>query len=161
MLYEVITMNETETLLNVKGEIEQIILTGILPEQERNALLGELELILSFLEYNRIGDMSRRHRRALELLEGPATLISNRSTWPFGSPSVLYLYWREAGKLEEELSRITSYNVCYTKLLRHGNLLWICSVYWMCKWSVQIKLGRYRHQNLAVSMCTAITDGSV
>ena len=50
-----------------------------------------MELLLSFLEYNRIDAMSRRHRRALELLRGPAALINTKSTWTFGSPSILYM----------------------------------------------------------------------
>lgn len=82
---------------------------------------GELELLLSFLEYNRIDAMSERHRRALELLGGAATLINNKSTWTFGSPSVLYMYWRESGKLDEELEQMDECMPYYYRLSKgHG-----------------------------------------
>ena len=46
--------------------------------------------------------MSKHHRKAYELLGHKASLINLRSTWTFGSPSVLLLYHRSAGKLSEE-----------------------------------------------------------
>ena len=87
----------------MQAEIADCISESQLPQTDKDALRGEMELLLSFLEYNRIDAMSARHRRALELLGGPARLISVRSTWTFGSPSVLYMFWRESGKLDEEL----------------------------------------------------------
>ncbi|WP_347489862.1 LuxR C-terminal-related transcriptional regulator [Desulfoscipio sp. XC116] len=96
-------LHENQKLLTLKEEIQQVIEQSDLPQDQKNALSGEMELLLSFLEYNRIDAMSRRHRRALELLNGPATLISVKSTWTFVSPSVLYMFYRESGKLDEEL----------------------------------------------------------
>ncbi len=99
-------LGENAKLLSMQGEIEDCIRESALPEHEKDALRGEMELLLSFLEYNRIDAMSRRHRRALGLLGGPARLISVKSTWTFGSPSVLYMFWRESGHLEEELDQM-------------------------------------------------------
>ncbi|TWH57772.1 LuxR family maltose regulon positive regulatory protein [Desulfitobacterium sp. LBE] len=99
-------LHENQKLLAMKGEIQQVIEQSDLPDAEKNALSGEMELLLSFLEYNRIDAMSARHRRALELLGGPAALINVKSTWTFGSPSVLYMFYRESGKLDEELSQM-------------------------------------------------------
>ena len=66
--------------------------------------------------------MSACHRKALELLNGPARLISLRSAWTFGVPSVLCLYWRESGKLQEELQEMDTCMPIYYKLTRgHGS----------------------------------------
>ncbi len=96
-------LHENHKLITMEGEIRQIIEEGNIVAEEKDKLLGETELLLSFLEYNRIDAMSRRHKRALELLKGPATLINVKSAWTFGSPSVLYMFYRDSGKLEEEL----------------------------------------------------------
>ena len=106
----------------MQAEIEDCILQSDLAEREKDALRGEMELLLSFLGYNRIEDMSRRHRRALELLGGPARLISVRSTWTFGSPSVLYMFWRESGCLEDELDQMDRCMPYYYRLTGgHGS----------------------------------------
>lgn len=114
-------LHENAQLIAMQGEIAQIIRESDLPQQRKNELQGEMELLLSFLEYNRIGDMSRRHRRALELLDGPAALINRKSTWTFGSPSIFYMYWRESGKLAEELAQMDECMPIYYELTRgHG-----------------------------------------
>ena len=67
--------------------------------------------------------MSVHHRRALMLLGGPAHLINPKSTWTFGSPSVLYLFWRESGKLEEELEEMDRCMPVYYELAGgHGSV---------------------------------------
>lgn len=114
-------LHENEKLVAASGEIEQIIRESELSQRQKNRLLGEMELLLSFMEYNRIDAMSRRHRRALELLRGPAALINTKSTWTFGSPSILYMYWRETGKLSEELEQMDACMPIYYQLTQgHG-----------------------------------------
>lgn len=114
-------LGQNEELLRQKDEIENVISECSVSEEEKDAMRGELELLLSFLEYNRIDAMSGRHRRAFKLLGGPATLINNKSTWTFGSPSVLYMYWRESGKLNEELEQMDECMPYYYRLSRgHG-----------------------------------------
>ncbi|HCJ56113.1 MAG TPA: helix-turn-helix transcriptional regulator, partial [Clostridiaceae bacterium] len=111
-------LRENEKLLTFKEEILEIINESALSQVEKNALLGEMELLLSFLEYNRIDAMSARHRKALKLLGGPAALINIKSTWTFGSPSVLYLYYREKGKLDAELMQMDECMPYYYSLTR-------------------------------------------
>ncbi len=111
-----------EELIHRASEIEQIIEDSTIAVKEKDALHGEMELLLSFLEYNQIDAMSRRHRRSLELLRGPAKLINIRSTWTFGSPSVLHMFWRESGKLAEELDDMDRCMPVYYRLTSgHGN----------------------------------------
>jgi LuxR family maltose regulon positive regulatory protein len=114
--------HENEKLLALKEEIDAVIAESELPQAQKNGLQGEMELLLSFLEYNRIDAMSKRHRRALELLEGPATLINVKSTWTFGSPSVLYMFYRESGKLDKELAQMDQcMPIYYTLTGGHGS----------------------------------------
>jgi len=115
-------LNENQRLLSFKEEILKVIEQSNLPDAQKNALSGEMELLLSFLEYNRIDDMSKKHRKALDLLGGPATLINVKSTWTFGSPSVLYMFWRESGSLDEELIQMEEcMPVYYTLTSGHGS----------------------------------------
>ena len=65
---------------------------------------GELEFLLSLAAYNDIAAMSAHHRRANELLGRPTKLFGPGSPWTLGCPSVLFMFHRESGKLEEELT---------------------------------------------------------
>ncbi len=115
-------LHENRKLMAMEDEIRQITLQSDLPHGEKNRLLGEMELLLSFLEYNKIDAMSMRHRKALALLGGPAQLINAKSTWTFGSPSILFLYYREAGKLDEELGQMDECMPVYYALTEgHGS----------------------------------------
>ncbi len=75
-----------------------------MPEEERGDLLGECDLIMSFLCYNDISAMSRLHRSASAQMSRPAISIRNSGGWTFGSPSVLMMFYRAPGKLASELA---------------------------------------------------------
>ncbi len=72
-------------------------------EAERGNLLGECDLITSFLMYNDISAMSALHRSASERMSRPAISLSNKGGWSFGSPSVLMMYYRQGGELARYL----------------------------------------------------------
>lgn len=72
-------------------------------ETERNNLLGECDLIMSFLGYNDIAAMSRLHRSACQRMTRNAISIQKHGSWTFGSPSVLMMFHRETGKMNDEL----------------------------------------------------------
>ena len=115
-------IHENQRLLAMKEEIHQVIKESHLSDAQKNKLLGEMELLLSFLEYNQIDSMSERHQKALKLIGGPATLINVKSTWTFGAPSVLYMFWRESGKLKEELTQMDeSMPIYYALTEGHGS----------------------------------------
>lgn len=90
-----------------------------LNESTRNRLLGELELMLSFTAYNDINKMATYHRKAWELLDRPTSIVSNKSNWTFGSPSILYMFYRESGKLEEHVKDLQE-NLHYYSDLTNG-----------------------------------------
>lgn len=70
-------------------------------DDERAQLLGEYELILSYHAYNDLFKMRAHHEKAFALLNGAPRFIYTKNIFTFGAPSILYLYYRESGRLEE------------------------------------------------------------
>ena len=92
-----------------------------MPEEERGNLLGECDLIMSFLMYNDISEMSRLHRSASVRMSRPAISIQNSGGWTFGSPSVLMMFHRTPGNAEKELSEMDECMPHYYKITSgHG-----------------------------------------
>ena len=87
-----------------------------LSERERGDLLGECDLIMSFLCYNDISAMSRLHRSASAQMSRPAISIRSDGGWTFGSPSVLMMFHRTAGALESELAEMDECMPHYYKI---------------------------------------------
>lgn len=69
----------------------------------RKQLLGEYELLLSFTGYNDINKMSEHHQKASKLLCEPTSFIDMQANWTYGAPSVLHMFYRETGKLENHV----------------------------------------------------------
>ena len=92
-----------------------------LSDEERGNLLGECDLIMSFLCYNDIGAMSQLHRRASSQMSRPAISIQNNGGWTFGSPSVLMMFYRAPGELQSELAEMDECMPHYYKITgNHG-----------------------------------------
>ncbi|MDO5324649.1 MAG: LuxR C-terminal-related transcriptional regulator, partial [Clostridia bacterium] len=92
-------------------ELKSLLLTSIeeqpeMPSNERGDLLGECDLIMSFLCYNNISAMSRLHRSASAQMSRAAISIHKSGGWTFGSPSVLMMFHRAPGELESELAEM-------------------------------------------------------
>ena len=92
-------------------ELKQLLLDTVAehPEwsrEEKGNLMGECDLILSFLMYNDISAMSRLHRSASAQMCRPAISIQNSGGWTFGSPSVLMMFHRQPGQLDRELAEM-------------------------------------------------------
>jgi LuxR family maltose regulon positive regulatory protein len=64
---------------------------------------GELEMLLALTKYNDIAAMSAHHIRGYELMGRPTGLYPPESTWTMGCPSVLFMFHRESGKLQENV----------------------------------------------------------
>ena len=77
-----------------------------MPARERGNLLGESDLIMSFLCYNDISAMNRLHRSASAQMSRPAISIRRGGGWTFGSPSVLMMFYRAPGELPAELAEM-------------------------------------------------------
>ncbi len=92
-----------------------------LTERERNNLLGEAEIVLSFLEFNDISAMSVHHRRACELMDHHSYSLGNESPWTFGCPSILMTYHRTSGSLDRENAEMRECIPYYSRVTEdHG-----------------------------------------
>ena len=107
-------------------ELKDLLLASIrehpkLSEEERGNLLGECDLIQSFLMYNDISRMSQFHRSASEKMTRPAISIRSDGGWTFGSPSVLMMFHRKSGELDKELEEMNQCMPHYYKITNgHG-----------------------------------------
>lgn len=107
-------------------ELKALLLASIrehpkLSEEEKGNLLGECDLIQSFLMYNDISRMSQFHRSASEKMTRPAISIRSDGGWTFGSPSVLMMFHRKSGDLDKELEEMNQYMPHYYKITNgHG-----------------------------------------
>ena len=107
-------------------ELKELLLASIrehpkLSEEERGNLLGECDLIQSFLMYNDISRMSQFHRSASEKMTRPAISIRSDGGWTFGSPSVLMMFHRKSGDLDKELEELNQCMPHYYKITNgHG-----------------------------------------
>ena len=105
-------------------ELKALLLAAIeehpeLSEEERGNLLGECDLILSFLCYNDISAMSRLPRSASAQMSRPAISIQSGGGWTFGSPSVLMMFYRAPGELERELAEMDECMPHYYQVTNH------------------------------------------
>ena len=101
--------------------LESIAEHPTLSARERGDLLGECDLIESFLCYNDISAMSRLHRSASAQMSRPAVSIQSSGGWTFGSPSVLMMFYRAPGELESELAEMDECMPHYYKITgSHG-----------------------------------------
>ncbi|MCR4897076.1 MAG: LuxR C-terminal-related transcriptional regulator [Lachnospiraceae bacterium] len=110
----------------VMMEMKGILMASVennptMDETERGNLLGECDLITSFLMYNDISAMSALHRNASRMMSRPAISLSNKGGWTFGSPSVLMMYYRQPGELAKYLAEMDECMPHYYKITEgHG-----------------------------------------
>lgn len=117
-----VIQNKSERFARVCKELSELISSDQgLEERIRNEYLGELELLLSFTVYNQLKKMYMHHKKAWELLKRPTSIYENKVHWTFGSASVLYLYYRESGKLSENVRDLKELLPVYNRLTNgHG-----------------------------------------
>lgn len=107
-------------------EMKSLLLSAIeehpeMSQSKRGDLLGECDLITSFLYYNDISAMSRLHRSASAQMSRSAISIQKSGGWTFGSPSVLMMFYRESGALSKELAEMDECMPHYYKITNgHG-----------------------------------------
>lgn len=103
-------------------EIAALIPKTDFPEEEKSRLFGELALMQSFAEYNDIEQMGRCHAAAWDLIGGPSRLVDTSVPWTMGAASVLYMFHRQPGALQQELGSMRQYLPAYLRLADgHGS----------------------------------------
>ncbi len=92
-----------------------------LSEGEFQWLSGEFALMISLSKFNNIELMSEEQKKAYDLLGGASKLLTFVDGWTMDAPSVLYLFWRESGELQQELQSMDKCMPYYYKVTNcHG-----------------------------------------
>ncbi len=104
-------------MLELKNLVLKAAENPLLTQEERNNLLGDCDLMMSFLGYNDISAMSKLHKRACELMTRPSVSIQKNGSWTFGSPSVLMMFHRESGNLDSEIEEMNTCMPFYYKVV--------------------------------------------
>lgn len=80
-----------------------------LAEKLKNRILGELEIIKLFIDFNDCEKMVEHTNKAYELFDGGIScIIVRNSEFTFGLPHLLYAYYIESGSLKKTLDCIIS-----------------------------------------------------
>lgn len=91
-------VNEMKTYYESKTE---------LPEDIKNRILGEIEVISIFVAFNDAKKISEHAKKAYKLFNGGVSkVILRKAEFTFGVPHCLYLYYREPGKLKETVDNM-------------------------------------------------------
>ncbi len=109
-------------MLELKELLTEAVKTDAgLTQEQRENLLGECDLIMSFLCYNDIEGMSRLHRSACSKMTHTAQSIKTYGSFTFGSPSVLMMFHRTVGNMKQEVAVMENAMPFYYKLTdEHG-----------------------------------------
>ncbi|WMJ78236.1 MULTISPECIES: helix-turn-helix transcriptional regulator [unclassified Sedimentibacter] len=120
--FELFLLGKAEQFAELCGIIKKILENSADLEFEERKLSGEFMLLMSFSKFNDIYEMSKMHRKAYEMLQGPSKLIVANHSWTFGAPSVIYMFWGEIGKLDGEMKLMDECIPYYSKLAcGHGS----------------------------------------
>ena len=94
---------------NISGDLS-------ISDAQRRLLVGEIELLQGVSAFNDLKKMVPHFENAWRMLKRPTLIYNKESDWTFGSSSALYLYYRESGKLKENLKDLKAGLPCYEKL---------------------------------------------
>ena len=122
LMRRMFTLRQIPKMLELKALLEASVSghSEYSPEEKGN-LLGECDLIMSFIMYNDISQMSRLHRSASRQMTHPAVSLRSSGSWTFGSPSVLMMFHRAPGGLDSELAEMNDCMPHYYKITNgHG-----------------------------------------
>ncbi|MEG0853129.1 MAG: LuxR C-terminal-related transcriptional regulator [Angelakisella sp.] len=121
--FEMFLLGKYELFGELCGVLSEILTedNDRLCEGEYEWLSGEFALMMSMVKFNDIEQMSKEQRRAYGLLGGAARILTFTDGWTMDAPSVLYLFWRESGALQQELLCIDECMPYYHKVTNdHG-----------------------------------------
>lgn len=117
------TMNDSEQYSFVCQQfLTSLELSQELDDSERNNLMGEYEMLMSLSSYNDMPKMNQCQQRVRTLMNRPLRFLDTKGGWTFGSPSVLFMFYREPGSILE-LVRLMQEEAmpCYYELTNgHG-----------------------------------------
>ncbi len=109
-------MDEKELLDQVVHEIEDYIENSNLSFKEHDELTGEFEMLKFCLAYNDLNKMIQHCQNAARLLKRPSMIISTGEPMMFGSPSVMFMFYKERGGLDDLVRKMYESRDLYYKL---------------------------------------------
>ena len=89
--------------------------TDLSPEEIRS-IKGNTIIMKTLFDYNDIKKMGEGHREAWKILGRPSEQVNRDTPFTFGCPSILCLFWRQSGELENELRDMEEALPRYRKL---------------------------------------------
>ncbi|MGB4609103.1 MAG: LuxR C-terminal-related transcriptional regulator [Saccharofermentanales bacterium] len=102
--------------------LKSLEMNKTLSEEEKNNLLGDVEISESFTAFNNISAMSEYHRRACSLLSRTTYSVDQKGSWTFSSPSILMTYHRAVGFADAENEEMKECMPYYYQVSNgHGN----------------------------------------
>jgi len=121
--FEMFSLGKYELFGELCGIITQTLTKDNknLGQEELRWLSGEFAFMLSLTKFNNIELMSEEQKKAYSLLGGASKLLTFVDGWTMDAPSVLYLFWRESGALQQELQSMDACMPYYYKVTNyHG-----------------------------------------
>ncbi len=121
--YPAMLSGQSETyrkLIRLIGSVVENI--GNLGADEHRRIKGEFVFLQSYTAYNDIRKMSEGRKAAWVILGEPSSVLIGDIPYTFGGISVLNMFWREIGELDDDLRFMDECLPHYRKLARgHGS----------------------------------------
>jgi LuxR family maltose regulon positive regulatory protein len=117
LAYDLLVTSETALFADQCREVSgHIDAAPGMDEATRRQLRGTLEIFKGYAAYNDLDATVGHYKAAWELLKGRAEYIDARGSVTMGSPSVLYHYYRESGRLEATVGTLIAEAPGYFRL---------------------------------------------
>ena len=85
---------------------------------------GEMQVILSGMQFNDLGSMTEALREACRLLQGRTSVLLDGSLLTYGTTCMTVLYCRKSGTLRKIIQQEKEYAAFYMQLTRGGQTGW-------------------------------------
>ncbi len=120
--YEMLTWGQIEIYQKLCWLLQLTIQNGTgLDQEELRRIKGEYTFLESVGDYNDITKAIQGGLAAWDILGMPSEIIKNDIPFLFASTSILNLFWRESGDLENELKQMDEFAPVYRRLTQnHG-----------------------------------------
>lgn len=109
--------NEKDYFENECEKIEEIINNSrFIREVEREAFLGDLFFVKSFLYYNDINKMFELCKKSYDYRKSPSSIYTKKLNLLFKNPSVLASFHFKPGESKNEIAKIEEFMILYYKI---------------------------------------------
>ena len=100
--------------------IDEDELFAIIPVEKQQEFLGEKEMLQSHLTWFDAELTAQHQLQCARILKHPSAQTGRMSPFTFGTPSIMFLLYTEAGKLDDLLTEYTASRELYYKLTDHN-----------------------------------------